>query len=190
MLATVGQSLEQAAERMGCCEVSRVGPTRPGPPCSHLPRYGDHQGSVGEFVRAPCCVVGKAVSEMKVYSFELWQLSDEHLAWVAGECRKHLNESPAFLGSLGSAVLDERQRRLQRPDDPPTEFSVPLIIDYGQQYCVATKFVAFAMQAAIEQADWILRNFWYTIQEILFDQADQAVFEALASGAEEGAHCH
>ena len=41
--------------------------------------------------------------KMKIYKFEIGQLQDEHLSWIASECRKNVDKSPAFFGVLGNA---------------------------------------------------------------------------------------
>ena len=127
---------------------------------------------------------------MKVYAFQIGQLQDEHLAWIAAECRKNVDKSPGFFGVLGNACLDEQQRRVQRPQDPPTEFSVPPIVDDEKAYHAACQYAVFAMQSANEQAELVLRNFWGVVVEILYNQVDQAIYEHATSGAGVGAHCH
>ena len=126
-----------------------------------------------------------------VYKFEIGQLmTDEYLAHIAAECRKNVDKSKVFFATLGGACLDEQQRRAMRPQDPPTEFSVPPIVDDEQAYHAACQYAVFAMQAANEQAELILRNFWGVVVEILYNQLDQGIINHATNGAGVGAHCH
>lgn len=135
-------------------------------------------------------MAGKADSKVKIYKFDIQQLEDSHLEWLAKQCREQINEAPQFFGTIGTAMMDEKDRRAMRPDDPGTELSVPWLVDTKDQYLNACRFTAFAMQGATEQADWTLRNFFHVVQEILYDQVDQGIVDAVTGGADLGAHCH
>ena len=97
---------------------------------------------------------------MNIYSFEISQLPDDAIRWVAGECKNQLDSSPIFFGAVGNACLDEIERRRINPDGPPTELQIPWIADNVEHYIAACQLVTLAMLAAHEGQNYLLRNFF------------------------------
>ena len=119
---------------------------------------------------------------MITYAFEISQLEDEHLNWIVSQCRQNWKDSPEFFAAVGNAAHDEQQRRLLKPGDPSIELRVPWIVEDKETYQAACLWTVFSMQSAHEQQQWILRNFFDVLVQILYNQVDAAIAEVLQAG--------
>ena len=117
---------------------------------------------------------------MKIYSLQIGQLEDSYLSWIIDQAKQQWDKSPEFFAALDNACSAEKQRRLLKPNDPPTELSIPWIVENETRYQSACQFAVFSMQSAHEQCQYPFRNFWSVCVKVLYDQATTAIAEHLA----------
>ena len=120
-------------------------------------------------------------------AMKLEMLSTEHLSYCVSASKKYYKASPKFFNEFESACRAELGRRkavkLGRESEP-IRFHVPLLVDDSEEsenyYMQATRFTAESARAANERRDWELRNFFFALTAILYDQVSQAVAKELS----------
>ena len=110
---------------------------------------------------------------MTQYEFGLHDLTIPMLQWLVAQCDKNLKNSELFYTELGKACSMELRARESGERTP--SFCMPIILNDKEGYCAAVQWTSHCMVAANEQGVMVLRNFFFLLVELLFDQIDQGI---------------
>ncbi len=110
---------------------------------------------------------------MNQYEFGLHDLAIPMLQWLAAQCDKNAKDSEMFFSELGKACSAELRARESGEHSPV--FRMPIMLNDKEGYCAAVQWCSHCMVAANEQGVMVLRNFFFLLVELLFDQIDQGI---------------